>query len=137
MKKKICSIINFIRLEDHRMPEIDHLEPVMEQMKLIGKYRFPATWLMQTDAMLKGPYPELFRRELPEGNELGIWLEITRLHCEAAGVEFRGRDGVNWDHHSQASLTIGYRRSERIALVEASMKIFHEKFGYYPRSVAA
>ena len=52
MKKKICSIINFIRLEDHRMPEIDHLEPVMEQMKLIGKYRFPATWLMQTDAML-------------------------------------------------------------------------------------
>ena len=137
MKKKICSIINFIRLEDHRMPEIDHLEPVMEQMKLIGKYRFPATWLMQTDAMLKGPYPELFQRELPEGNELGIWLEITRLHCEAAGVEFRGRDGVNWDHHSQASLTIGYRRSERIALVEASMKIFHEKFGYYPRSVAA
>lgn len=101
MKKKICSIINFIRLEDHRMPEIDHLEPVMEQMKLIGKYRFPATWLMQTDAMLEGPYPELFRRELPEGNELGIWLEITRLHCEAAGVEFRGRDGVNWDHHSQ------------------------------------
>ena len=135
--KKICSIINFIRLEDPRMPQINHLEPVQEQMKLIRKYNFPATWLMQTDAMLKGPYPAFFSRELPANNELGIWLEITRIHCEAAGVKFRGRERINWDYHSQASLTIGYSRSERIALVDASMRIFLEKFGFYPRSVAA
>ena len=29
MKKKICSIINFIRLEDHRMPEIDQLSKIL------------------------------------------------------------------------------------------------------------
>lgn len=138
MKKKISSIINFIRLEDHRVvPPIDHFEPVAEQMKLVKKYGFPATWLLQVDSMLLGPYPEFFKKEMPENNELGVWLEINRAHCDAAGVKFRGRDGINWDHHSQASLTIGYTQADRIKLADTAMSVFFNKFGFYPRSVAA
>lgn len=137
MKKKICNIVNFIRLEDHRMPHIEHFEPVIEQMKLIKKYNFPATWLLQFDALKAGPYADFFKKEMPETHELGLWLEINRMHCDAAGVEFRGRDGVNWDHHSQASLTIGYRNAEREKLADTAMALFHDTFGYYPKSVAA
>ena len=137
MKKKICNIVNFIRLEDHRMPHIEHFEPVMEQMKLTKKYNFPTTWLLQFDALKAGPYADFFKKEMPESHEIGLWLEINRMHCDAAGIEFRGRDGVNWDHHSQASLTIGYRPAEREKLVDTAMALFLETFGYYPRSVAA
>ena len=47
MKRKWCSIINFIRLEDHRCPHIDHFEVVAEQMKLIKKHQYPVTWLLR------------------------------------------------------------------------------------------
>lgn len=137
MKKKICNIVNFIRLEDHRMPHIAHFEPVQEQMKLIKKYNFPATWLLQFDALKAGPYADFFKKEMPGNHEIGLWMEINRMHCDAAGIEFRGRDGINWDHHSQASLTIGYRPAEREKLVDTAMALFHETFGYYPVSVAA
>ena len=69
--------------------------------------------------------------------EAGIWLEITRTHCDYAGVKFQGRDGINWDHHSKASLTVGYSQQERVALADAAVKIFQENFGFIPRSVAA
>lgn len=137
MKHKWCSIVNFIRMEDHRAPWIDHFECVREQMKLIKHYRYPVTWLLQTDAMLSGPYCEFLRREMDANHEAGVWLEITRAHCEAAGVPFHGREGINWDHHSQASLTVGYSQEERLRLTDAAMRIFHDNFGYYPKSVAA
>jgi hypothetical protein len=136
-KKRWVSIVNFIRYDEPRLPEMDLVEPVCEQMKLSQKYNLPTTWLMQPDAILAGPYPEFFDKELPQNHELGVWLEITRLHCDYAGVKFRGKDGINWDYHSQAALTIGYSQTDRIKLADAAMKIFKERFGLYPQTVAA
>jgi hypothetical protein len=137
MKKRWVSIVNFIRYDEPRILDMDLFTPVCEQMKLSKKYNLPTTWLMQPDAILAGPYPEFFKENLPETHELGIWLEITRLHCDYAGVKFNGRCGINWDYHSQAALTIGYSQEDRIKLADAAMKIFEDKFGYYPKTVAA
>ena len=135
-KKRTVSIINFIRYDEPRLV-VDLFEPVREQMKLSIKYDLPTTWLMQVDAILAGPYPEFFKANMPKNHELGLWLEINRMHCDYAGVKYRGRDGVNWDHHSQAALTIGYSVGDRIKLADAAMEIFKEKFTCYPESVAA
>ena len=137
MKKRWVSIVNFIRYDEPRIPDMDLFTPVRRQMELAEKYNFPVTWLMQPDAILAGPYPEFFEKNAPENHELGIWLEITRLHCDYAGVKFNGRSGINWDYHSNASLTIGYSQKDRIKLADAAMKIFKDRFGYYPKTVAA
>ncbi len=131
------SVVNFIRLEDVRNPALDHLEPVVEQLKVIVEHSLPATWLLQIDAILEGPVPELFRKSLPINNELGLWFEMNRLHCEYAGVPFRGRDGINWDPESKAAFSIGYTQEERKLLADAAMDVFRKNFGRFPESVAA
>lgn len=137
MKKRWVPIVNFIRYDEPREPGLDLFEPVREQMKLAKKYNLPVTWLMQPDAMLAGPYPGFFMENMPENHELGVWLEITRMHCDYAGVKFNGRGGINWDYHSRAALTIGYSPEDRIKLADAAMEIFKDKFGHYPETVAA
>jgi len=137
MKKKWVTILNFIRYDDYRAPELDLFEPVVEQMKVLKKHSLPATWLLQVDAMKLGPYPEFLRKNMPGNHEIGLWFEINRCHCNEAGVKFRGRDTVNWEYHSNASLSVGYTQSERIALADTAMDVFKKSFGHYPETVAA
>ncbi|MEI6168209.1 MAG: hypothetical protein WCS52_13570 [bacterium] len=137
MKMKWLNFLNFIRYDDFRTPDLDLFEPVREQMALHRKLAMPATWLMQVDAMLLGPYVEYFKKNKPADHELGVWFEINRAHCEKAGVKYNGRPGANWDSHSNASLSVGYAPEDRLKLADAAMDVFHQAFGYYPATVAA
>ena len=57
---RCVNIVNFIRAEEPREP-CDLFQPVQEQMALIRKYRFPATWLLQYDALVEGPFVEFLK----------------------------------------------------------------------------
>ena len=84
----IVNIINFIRSVEPRM-EMDLFEPVREQMALAKKHNLPTTWLIQYDALITPPYADFLKREMPEGHEVGIWLECVQPLVEAAGIPWR------------------------------------------------
>lgn len=135
--RRIINIVNFIRFDDPRDPTLDLFEPVKRQMQLLREAGLPCTWLLQFDALVAGPYAEFFRKNLPDNHEIGLWFEINRMHCDAAGVPFRGADGVNWDYHVQAAFSVGYSPDERDRLADFAVERFRCIFGYNPRSVAA
>ncbi len=135
--RRFITYVNFIRYDEPRIPDRDLFEPVCRQMELLRQAGLPCTWLLQFDALVAGPYVEYLKANAPDSHEMGLWLEINRMHCDAAGVRFRGRDGWNWDYHSNASLTVGYTQDERRALADAAVRQFTRTFGRKPLSVAA
>lgn len=134
---RIINIINFIRQTDYRVEDSDRLlfETVQEQIKLVNKYHFPATFLFQYDALINPQYQELMKNELQANCELGAWWEITQPHVEAAGIEWRGEH--SWVSHANIAFTTGYTSREREQLVDVYMTKFKEIYGYYPKSVGS
>ncbi|NLG27875.1 MAG: hypothetical protein GX557_08175 [Chloroflexi bacterium] len=135
--RRIVNIINFIRYDEPRVPALDLFEPVREQMRLLKAHGLTCTWLLQFDALVAGPYVDFLKAEMPPTHEVGLWFEINRMHCEAAGIPFRGRPGLNWDYHSRAALSIGYTPAEREKLADVAVARFTALMGHAPRSVAA
>lgn len=134
---RIINIINFIRQTDYRVEDSDRLlfETVQEQLKLVNKYHFPATFLFQYDALINPQYQALMKKELPANCELGAWWEITQPHVEAAGIKWRGEH--SWVSHANIAFTTGYTPQEREQLVDVYMAKFNEIYGYYPKSVGS
>lgn len=134
---RIINIINFIRQTDYRVEHSDSLmfEAVQEQIKLVSKYNFPATFLFQYDALINPQYQDLMKKELPSNCELGAWWEITQPHVEAAGIKWRGEH--SWVSHANIAFTTGYSPEERERLVDVYMSKFNEIYGYYPKSVGS
>ncbi|MFT3789105.1 MAG: hypothetical protein QM770_23505 [Tepidisphaeraceae bacterium] len=133
---RCINIVNFLRGSEPRSP-IDLLEPAREQMKLIAERKLPATWLLQFDALVAGPFVPFLKQSMPADHEVGFWFEMNRAHCEAANVEWRGRPGLTWDSHPSVAFTIGYTPDERRKLADAAMSRFRDLFGAYPRSIAS
>ncbi len=133
---RCINVVNFIRAIEPRF-EMDMLLPVQEQMKLILKHKMPATWLLQFDALVSGPFVEFLKSHIAPDHEIGFWFEMNEMHCKAADVAWRGRPGFEWDHHPPVAFTIGYTEAERIKLADTAMRRFKEIWGYYPRSIAS
>jgi hypothetical protein len=130
------NIVNFLRGSEPRSA-VDLLLPAQKQMELVKARNLPATWLLQYDALVEGPYVEFLRSNMAKSHEVGLWFEMNRQHCEAAGVEWRGRPGLTWDSHPDVAFTIGYTPDERKKLADAAMQGFKRIWGFYPRSIAS
>ncbi|MGE9294104.1 MAG: hypothetical protein ACQKBW_10865 [Puniceicoccales bacterium] len=135
--RRIVNIVNFIRYDEPRRPGRDLLEPVIRQMELLKAAGLPCTWLLQFDALVAGPYVEFLKANMPANHEVGLWFELNRMHCEAAGVAFRGAEGLNWDYHVQAAFSVGYTPGDRDKLADTAVEHFKRVFGQGPRVVAA
>ena len=116
---------------------MDLFEPVKRQMALLRAYKFPATWLLQYDAMVSGPFVGFLKENMPPSHEVGLWFEMNEDHCKAAGVTWRGRPGYEWDWSPPVAFSLGYTPDERNKLVDAAAAKFYELWGRYPRSVAS
>ncbi|OJV40813.1 MAG: hypothetical protein BGO29_14660 [Bacteroidales bacterium 36-12] len=134
---RIINIINFIRQTDYRLENADEqlFETVMEQIKLVNKYDFPATFLFQYDALINPAYQKLMKTRLNSKCEIGAWWEITQPHVEAAGIEWRGNH--SWVSTANIAFTTGYSPEERERLVDVYMAKFKDIYGKYPRSVGS
>lgn len=133
---RAINILNFIRAEDPRQP-INLFEPVQQQMRLIKAQQLPATWLLQYDALVEGPFVDFLKAEMPVSHEVGIWLEMNKRICEDAGIKWRGNPAWEWDYHVPVAYTIGYRPDERRRLADTAMAMFKKTFGRQARSVAS
>ena len=134
---RIINIINFIRQTDYRVENSDSLlfEAVQEQLKLLNKYKLPATFLLQYDALINPDYQDLLKKELNPASEIGGWFEITQPQVEAAGLHWRGEH--SWVSHANIAFTTGYSPQEREKLVDVYMEKFKEIFGKYPASMGS
>lgn len=133
---RCINIVNFMRGVEPRSP-IDLLLPVQKQMELIVEHRLPATWLFQFDALVTGPFVDYLKANMPKDHEVGFWFEMNEKHCQAAGVKWRGRPGLEWDSQPPVAFTIGYTEAERIKLADAAMQEFKSIWGKYPKSIAS
>ncbi|MBX3117604.1 MAG: hypothetical protein KF784_00945 [Fimbriimonadaceae bacterium] len=133
---RCINVINFIREIEPRF-KMDMMLPIQKQMEIILKHRLPATWLLQFDALVSGPFVPFLKAQMAKDHEVGFWFEMNERHCKAAGVEWRGRPGYEWDHIPHVAFTIGYTKEERIKLADTAMEEFKMVWGKYPSSVAS
>src|SRR5436190_22636267 len=73
---RCINIVNFIRGVEPRF-KTDLLLPVQKQMELIRKHRLPATWLLQFDALVSGPFVQFLKDNLATNHEVGTWFEMN------------------------------------------------------------
>jgi hypothetical protein len=133
---RAINIMNFIRAEEPR-ETIDLMQPVREQMALIKAHKFSATWLLQYDALVEGPYVEFLKAEMPPDHETGIWFEMNRKICDDAGIAWRGNPKWEWDYHVPIAYAIGYSPDERKKLADTAMATFRRVFGRDAKTVAS
>lgn len=88
-QRRIVNIINFIRAVEPRCT-VDLVEPVRRQIELVNCHGLPATWLLQYDALVQGPFVDLLRALGPE-HEIGGWFEVVQPLVEKVGLRWRGR----------------------------------------------
>jgi len=133
---RCINVVNFLRGVEPRGP-MNLFLPLQKQMEISLRLNLPTTWLLQYDALVTGPFVEFLKKNMAKDHEVGIWFEMNRLHCEAAGVEWRGRPNYEWDHLPSVAFTIGYTADERVKLADAFMREFKKVWGQYPKSVAS
>lgn len=133
---RCINVINFIRAIEPRF-KTDLLLPVQKQMEIILPLNLPATWLLQYDALVSGPFVKYLKENMAKNHEVGFWFEMNEMHCRDAGVEWRGRPGFEWDHFPPVAFTIGYTHEERKKLADCAMQKFKATFGHYPKSIAS
>lgn len=133
--KNIVNIINFIRgIEPREGRNINLIEPVQEQIRLLRENNLQGTFLIQYDAMLQKDCIQLMKK-CKNFCEIGIWLEIVQPLVEKVGEVWHGR--YPWDWHNDVGFLVGYEPAVRFKLLDEVMEKFHDVFGYYPKSVGA
>lgn len=138
MTPQILNIIHFMRGPNERHPSVRYvMNAVKKQVEIIKKYKFEATFLFQYDTLTNSSFKNYFHKESSDLLEYGAWLEIPQPLVEVVGLKWRGREGYNWDWHTNVGFLQGYTQEERRLLIDGYMVKFKEVFGYYPKSVGA
>lgn len=132
----IINIINFIRAVEPRDPELDLVEPIVNQIELVRRHGLAATWLLQYDALIEERFVAPLK-ELDDFQEIGAWFEVVQPLVEKVGLKWRGRPGYAWDWHSDVGFSVGYTPKEREMLADEFMAEFKRVFGQYPASVGS
>lgn len=134
-RQGIVNIVNFIRgVEPRPGRNIDLVESVVRQSELARRHRLPVTWLVQYDAMLDPRFLDLLKN-LPPGDEIGVWLEFVQPLVEKAGIPWRGRH--SWDWHVNVGFSVGYPPEERIRLIDVFLEEFRATFGFAPKAAGS
>ena len=127
--RNIANIINFARGCEPRSDDDSFLLPTLQkELELCRRYGFPNTALLQFDALVTPAYPALVKEY---GAEPGLWLEVVRPLCSAAGIPWRGR--YDWDWDIRVNFLSAYPPEQRRKLIDAAFGTFRDLFGAYPR----
>ncbi len=133
-ENSFVNIVNPVRGKDFwGLKGQEPLTAVKEQLKVIQKNNFKATWLLRPDAFFDQELISFFKN-LPQEQELGIFLEVTSSWTQEAQVGYH--QGVLW-HDAQSVFLSGYTLEERKKLIEIAFENFKNVFGHYPKSVGA
>ena len=110
------------------------LEQAKLQEKTVTNAGLSATWLLRSDAFTSPSFANFFRN-LPQEQEIGIFLEVLPKLAESVSVAYP-TGGIFW-HDANKIFLSGYKPEDRIKLIDGVFLKFKEVFGYYPKSVGA
>ena len=131
-KRQIVNIINFIRaVERYPGTDEDKREAVRNQIRIMDELGLKGTFLILYDVFEDEEYMRLMRGLDPERYEIGIWFEIEKYLCEAAGLAWRGK--TQWEQYCNTGYPMGYTKEDRKKIVDEFFRRFKAEFGYYPR----
>lgn len=117
--------------------DMDLYTPVAEQIRVNKQYGIANTFLLQYDAMRRQDFRDLFLQERDENMELGVWFENCRELIEVVGLQWRGREGYDWDWFVNVGFLEGYTPAERELIIDEVFRLFKEIFGEYPQVVGS
>lgn len=131
-KRQIINIVNFIRGYNSEMqPWGETYRTVKNQIRLIDKYNFKATFLIQYDALTFSWYKKLMPSLDKDRYEVGVWFEIHQPLAEDCGIKWRGRR--KWDGHVHCGFSMGYTNEEKAKMLDKLFEQFKSVMGYYPK----
>ena len=134
---KLVNVMNFVRARHHILEkEPKMLSTTADEIALVKKYNLENTFLVQYDVLLDEGYMDLFKKEKDDKMEIGFWFECVRPLVLKVGLPWRGRD-CDWDWKIVPGFLMAYTPKERELLIDEAMRLFKEKFGYYPKSVGS
>lgn len=136
MKKQIMNVVNFVRGIEPRW-ETDLYTPVVKEIEVNKKHLIPATFLLQYDAMMRDEFIQLFKKEKSDILETGVWLENCRALIEKIGLQWRGREGYDWDWHVNVGFLQGYECKQREMIIDEVFRLYRELFGEFPKVVGS
>ena len=129
--------MNFVRGCEPRDPQMDLLLPVQKELELCQEYGYENTFLLQYDAMEREDIMRYLKENSDDTTEFGIWIEMARSLVERVGIEWRGREGYDWDWYVNPGFLSAYTQQQRRDIIDEIMRKFYEHFGYYPKSVGS
>lgn len=135
-EEKICTnrFVTFVNPVRGRSMWIDKtLKPIQDQYQDLMKYDFPATWLLQYDAISDTEVAE-YTKKFDKNQEIGIFLEVSPKLAEKARVIYP--HATSWANPSAIFLS-GYTQSERRKIIDTLFYSFNSTYGYFPKSVGA
>jgi len=128
------TVVNPVRgREFWGLKDQEPLTAVKAQKKILEEYHFSATWLLRPDVVFDSELANYFQ-DFPPRQELGLFLEVTPIWADEAGVDYHF--GPLW-HYANSVFLSGYLPAERRQLLDSAFRRFHQVFGFYPRSVGA
>ena len=134
LENSFVNIVNPVRGKDFwGLKDQEPLTVVKEQLKVIQENNFVATWLLRPDALFDEEISHYFKN-FPQGQELGVFLEVTPSWAQKAKVSYH--QGILW-HEANSVFLSGYTVEERKVLIDDAFAKFKEIFGDYPQSVGA
>src|SRR5436190_12458672 len=124
------TIVNPVRISDYvKTPG----ESLATEYTEISKRGLPATWLLTYDAIVNDDIKKA-TDTFNQDQEFGIFLEVTPEFAQKSGVVYNKKD--SW-HRAASLFLIGYLQEDRKKLLDTVFEKFHERFGYYPKSVGS
>ncbi len=131
------SFVNPVRgLESWSLDRQKPLDLPILQYQLSTPSAFPITWLLRYDAVSDATISAYFDQLITQDKtqKLGAFLEITPQLTKIADVVYPSGEYISAPN--RIFLT-GYSQADRIKLIDAYMKSFFAKFGFYPNTVGA
>lgn len=108
------------------------LKPLEDQYQAIKNENFPASWLLQYDAIKDQELTNYIKESFSQDQELGIFLEVSPSLAYSSRVIYP--HAVSW-YDPQAVFLSGYSQSERKKLIDTVFSKFKSEFGSFPASV--
>ena len=136
---KTVNLMNFVRQIDERFEDSTQrlLSFTQAQLKMANEYGVENTFLLQYDVLCDENFVSMFRNEMTDKTELGLWYEIVEPLTSACNIPYRSEKGWKYDWHIIPGFSMGYTPMQRELLIDEAMRKFKEVFGYYPRTVAS
>lgn len=105
---------------------------VKKQIDLFKKYNIPATFVLRYDVLKDEKFITLFKSNLSNIVDYGIFFEITPRLAQDSGVAYKGTE-ERW-YRAQYAYLVGYSQEERKKIIDTAMIQFKKQFGIYPKT---